>query len=99
MSDERRRYFPAGSDLRAGLVGGADNGGWKTDFSPYRTEVIAGSATLAPRSALFETHFQNKSGKEGRRLHRCYVCPSVTALREPGMRRRGVSQNRRLYYN
>ncbi len=48
----------AGSELRTGLVWGAENGGWKADFSADRTDVIVGSATLAPSSALFETHFR-----------------------------------------
>lgn len=47
------------------LVRGAENGGWKTDFSTDRTDVKAGSAILAPRSALFETHFRVRGNTGG----------------------------------
>ncbi len=47
------------------MVQGAEYGGWKADFSADRTDVIAGSATLAPRSALFKTHFRARGNTGG----------------------------------
>ncbi len=46
-----------GFERRTGLVRGAENGGWKADFNAERTDVMAGSATLAPRSMLLEITF------------------------------------------
>lgn len=48
----------AGSGLRTGMVLGAGNGGREADFSTDGTDVNPVSATLAPRSALLETHLR-----------------------------------------
>ncbi len=46
-----------GFEWRTGLIRGAEIGGWKVDFNVDRTNVMAGSATLASRSTLLEITF------------------------------------------
>ncbi len=57
----------AGSELWTRLVLGAENEGWKADFSTDRTDAIAGSASLSPppKSALFKTHFRARGNTGG----------------------------------
>jgi len=48
------------------MVLGAGNGGREADFSADGTDVNPVSATLAPRSALLETHLQAWGKHRGR---------------------------------
>ncbi len=57
--------------------------------------MVVTSMLRVEENNLKTKNFQNRKYKRGGKT--ALVGCSVTTLREPGMRRRGVSQNRRLY--